>query len=445
MRKAEKEQVNDFITLLGQAHGEIRKTLQKQDAESALPLLGSCQDGAMALGELIEKSEGEGFRTVSLLEDYCELLYRVHERLSQGEDVSANKVFKTLRQQLVKISNSVSNDITVRREVVFLPYKASMWDSLESVWRAADAAPDCDAYVIPIPYYDKNPDGSFRKEHYEGNQYPKDVPVTFYKDYDFEERRPDVIFIHNPYDDQNYITSVHPDFYSGKLKGYTDKLVYIPYFFLREFDPKDTNAAKSIEKFCLTYGVVNADKVIVQSEAMRQIYIDILSGHTGEDTRKMWSEKILGLGSPKLDKALYTRREELEIPGEWLSIIRKADGSWKKIVFYSTSVASFLKHNEKMLEKMRAVFERFKEYTEEIAFLWRPHPLMETTISCMRPQLWSAYEELVKEYRREGWGIYDDTADVDRAVILCDAYYGDPGSVAEICLQIEKTVLIQGM
>ena len=27
---------------------------------------------------------------------------------------------------------------------------------LESVWQAADSDPYCDAYVIPIPYYDKN-------------------------------------------------------------------------------------------------------------------------------------------------------------------------------------------------------------------------------------------------------------------------------------------------
>ena len=32
-----------------------------------------------------------------------------------------------------------------------------MWDSLESVWQAADADPDCDAYVVPIPYYDTPP------------------------------------------------------------------------------------------------------------------------------------------------------------------------------------------------------------------------------------------------------------------------------------------------
>lgn len=39
--------------------------------------------------------------------------------------------------------------------------KASMWDSLESVWKTTDQDPDCDAYVIPIPYFDRTANGSF--------------------------------------------------------------------------------------------------------------------------------------------------------------------------------------------------------------------------------------------------------------------------------------------
>ena len=66
----------------------------------------------------------------------------------------------------------------MRIEAVFLPYKASMWDSLESVWKAADEDPDCDAYVIPIPYFDRNPDGSFGPMHDERLDYPDNVPVT---------------------------------------------------------------------------------------------------------------------------------------------------------------------------------------------------------------------------------------------------------------------------
>lgn len=107
------------------------------------------------------------------------------------------------------IQNGIK-DMPERVEAVFLPYKASMWDSLESVWVAADEDESCDAYVIPIPYYDKNPDGSFKEMHYEAEEYPGYVPVTHYDEYDFQKHHPDMIFIHNPYDEYNHVTSVHP-------------------------------------------------------------------------------------------------------------------------------------------------------------------------------------------------------------------------------------------
>lgn len=42
-----------------------------------------------------------------------------------------------------------------------------MSDSLESIYLAAKADPHCDAYFIPIPYFDRNQDGSLGKIHYE--------------------------------------------------------------------------------------------------------------------------------------------------------------------------------------------------------------------------------------------------------------------------------------
>ena len=39
-------------------------------------------------------------------------------------------------------------------KVVFMPYKASMWDSLESIWMAADKDERCEALVVPITYYE---------------------------------------------------------------------------------------------------------------------------------------------------------------------------------------------------------------------------------------------------------------------------------------------------
>ena len=452
MRKDQKTQADNFIKVLKQAHDQIREFIESQDIENVLLLLQECQEGAIALGNMIEQAEGEGFITVSILEEYCESVYQIHDTFSNGEKISANKAYKILNQLLVRISNSVRNDIKVKKEVVFLPYKASMWDSLESVWRAANDDPDYNVYVVPIPYYDKNPDGSFGKKHYEGNLYPKYVQIVSYDSYDLETRRPDIVYIHNPYDECNYVTSVEPRFYAKNLKNYTDKLVYIPYFVLGEIDPDNQAAVDSMKHFIWTPGVIYADKVIVQSEQMKQIYVNEYlkaakeCGLTGRHIdRKYLEQKISGAGSPKLERVLRIKKEDLEIPPDWRKIIRRADGTDKKVIFYNTSVKSLLEQNEKMLQKMERAFEVFKEHREDVALLWRPHPLIPSTIRAMRPHLWPEYCRIVDRYRQEGWGIYDDSADVDRAVILSDAYYGDWSSVVQLCKKREIPIMIQNV
>lgn len=432
------------------ANDAIAKTV-RSNPQGAAEALAQCQESAIALGTYIDTLGEKHANLVHILEEYCENIYQMSESLS--DENACRKVSKKIQKQLTGLKNGIKYDLPEdRKEIVFLPYKASMWDSLESVWKAADADPGCDAYVIPIPYFDKNPDGSFREEHYEGDQYPAYVPVTRYDAYDLEARRPDEIYIHNPYDECNHVTSVHPYFYAKNLRNFTDKLVYIPYFILSEIDPGNQSAIDGMKHFCFTPGTIFAHQVIVQSENMRQIYINEYikaakeMGLPGEHVdRKFLEKKFLGTGSPKIDKVLNTKREDLEIPAEWLRIIEKPDGSWKKIVFYNTSVSALLHDEDRLLLKMESVFKVFEENRDEVALLWRPHPLIQATIESMRPKLWEKYKRIRDRYIAEGWGIYDDSADMDRAVILSDAYYGDGSSAVVLYKKTSKPILIQNV
>ncbi len=445
IRKSQKKQIEDMLAMLDKAHEAIRKAVETGNRDIALSLLQQCQEIAIQMGEVLEKSFGENFATIGMLESYCERIYQTYESLQQQQPANAGKIYKTVRKELIRIENSVKNDVAVQTVAVFLPYKASMWDSLESVWQAADADPNCDAYVVPIPYFDKNPDGSFREMHYEGYEYPEYVPITSWQEFDLATEHPDMIFIHNPYDEFNLVTSVPPAYYAKELRKHTDQLVYIPYFILGEIEPDNKEAVEGIEHFCAVPAVAYADKVIVQSEKMRQIYIDVMSKTMGRDTRRIWEKKILGLGSPKIDRVQSTKKDKLEIPKDWLDVIQKPDGSRKKIIFYNTSVSALLQHSEKMLDKLVNVLSIFKENQEEIALLWRPHPLIKATIESMRPQLWMEYDKLVRQYKEEGWGIYDDTADVDRVIALSDAYYGDPSSLVRMYQETGKPIMLQNV
>ena len=445
MREYQKTQCFETLALLTEAHAQLTKFIEKKQSASALALLEQCQQGAISVGTLIDSLEGDGTEAVRCLESYCEQVYGLYTDLQQGTPVNIWQGAKKLKKMITRCESAIRHQIPTRREVVFLPYKASMWDSLESVWKAAAEDPDCTALVIPIPYYDKNPDGSVREMHYEINEYPPDVPVISYDTYDFESRHPDMIFIHNPYDDGNYVTSVLPFFYAKNLKQYTDKLVYIPYFILGDIDPANEESVRRMEHFCLTEGVVNADCVIVQSESMRQVYVDVLTKYTSEKERPRWEKKILGLGSPKVDRVCSLRSEDFELPEEWERLIVREDGTRRKVIFYNTSVDTFLKKDEAMLVKIKENLRIFQENREEITLLWRPHPLMEATLTSMRPELYRKYREIVDGYRAAGFGIYDDSANMERAIAVSDAYYGDWSSIVWLYKQTGKPIMIQNV
>ena len=69
--------------------------------------------------------------------------------------------------------------------------------------------------------------------------------------------------------------------------------------------------------------------------------------------------------------------------------------------------------------------------------------MLEATIRSMRPEILEEYLNLVEEYKREGYGIYDDTADMYPAIAYSDAFYGDNSSIALLYRMTGKPVLAQ--
>lgn len=387
-------------------HAETEKDLKKQDYSGCKVVLEQCQELAIKLGNQIEESVGTGASAIALIEQYCEDVYQLHELLNNtnGENQENLKKNKKLYKQLIAIENNVRNEIPERIEAVFLPYKASMWDSLESVWMAAAADPNCDAYVIPIPYYDKNPDGSCRKNHYEGDLFPENVPITHYNDYDFAAHHPDMIFIHNPYDDGNYVTSVHPFFYSQHLKEFTDCLVYIPYFIATSGIPGD--------EFALLPVYTQADYLITQSKKAARCINDIIP-----------RSKILPMGSPKLDKVIRLCQNPPQIIEEWKS---KMVG--KTVYFYNTSLTGMLIDTSAFLKKLRYVMETFRNHDAKACLLWRPHPLLESTFKSMRPSFYPEFEKLKHSFLKMDNVIFDETPEIEKSISWSDCYIGDPGT-----------------
>lgn len=434
MRRYNKRKLTEDFDSLFELHDRIGAGLKEDAHAQVSALLAKCQETAISAGNRLEEDGGSHQNAVRVLEEYCEALYL------QSLNLSEYTMRPRLDACITQVREYVRQHVPETLEVVFLPYKASMWDCLESVWRAAKEDESCAAYVVAIPYFDKNPDGTVSSMHYEGGEFPEDVPVVSWQEYDLAKRHPDIIFIHNPYDQANKVTSVHLDYYAKELKKHTDLLVYIPYFVCIN----DNIPAH----LCVLPGSLYADKVIVQSEKIREIYIREFHKFEEESSCAgrfgIAEEKFLALGSPKYDKVMHTTRESVFVPEDWKRKIFKTDGSRRKVLLYNTSLMQLLQGNAQVLRKIRSVFEQMKNRADAV-LLWRPHPLSETAYAAMRPQFMKEYRGIVEQYRSEDWGIYDDTPDLHRAIALSDAYYGDWSSLVELYRITGKPVMIQNL
>ncbi|MBQ7680230.1 MAG: hypothetical protein IJT34_10335, partial [Butyrivibrio sp.] len=398
MRRYFKEQCVALLASLEKADQQTLDLIRQGQHEVAIRMLADCQQSAIQLGTTIDTLEGEGSKPVHTLEEYCEAVYQLRERLIAGESVALQQAEADLHQLTDRTKREIREDLRTQFEAVFCPYKAAMWDSLESIYRAAAADPDCEAVCIPIPYYDMEDDGSRRAGHYEGDQFPVDIPIVRFDTYELEKRHPEMIFIHNPYDQYNKVTTVHPRFFSENLKKYTDCLVYVPYY-------ATAGAMAASQAMLPAYD--HADYIITQSPEINDFFDPRVKG------------KLVPLGSPKFDKVIHTCAEPPAPPEAW-----RGQLEGRRVFFYNVSLQDFLADTGAALQKMEYVFRTFRSQ-QDACLLWRPHPLLESTIDTMRPAAREPYEALKQMFISERIGIYDDTADIEASIALSDAYIGD--------------------
>lgn len=365
-------------------------------------------------------------------------LLNLCECLREGCNQSSLK--KTLKKA-VRITEdakqSIRKDIKAKWIALFLPYKASMWTSLESLWMAADADPDCEAIVIPIPYYELDAMGRKNKLCYEGKLFPNYVPITDYTEYNIEDEQPEIICIHNPYDDINTVTRVPEQFYSSYLREHTSCLVYSSYYTRMIVD------LRSRDRLYLP-GMINAHKIIVESEGFKKILIDKY-GYA--------LDKLLAVGSPKIDGVVTRIRQHYEMPEEWKS---KLVGR-KAVFLLNTHMLYFIKW-ENYVEKVEGRKNFGIQYHKKIlntildrsdcGLIWRPHPLLKTVMNRKdygeepyRESL-QFIETMEDMIRCSSNGVIDTTADYGMAFHCTDALISTYSTLVQEYMVTGKPVLL---
>ncbi|MFD0673617.1 hypothetical protein [Cohnella sp. GCM10027633] len=340
-------------------------------------------------------------------------------------DIVIHQSSLSLVYNKVKAAQSVmKHEVKGKLNVLFLPYKASMWDSLESIYKAASQDSDCEATVVPIPYYQLTQTEAIPT--YEGHLLPPDVPVTHYSKYDLEYERPDIIFVHNIYDQYNTITRVQETYFSSNLKSFTDMLVYVPYHVSSFILPEDNKGDRSYDLL----SIQNVDRVVVMNEALKNAAIKF----------GVPRDKILALGSPKLDAMVNTLKQKNEIPIEWQEKVKD-----KRVYLINTECLFFATETHLRVERLTD-FLNIPRIDENSVVIWRPHPLTTSTIMKYSPSFLPYYLNLVN-YIKEGDNpfykhiIFDDSPDYFPALQLADVLVTADGSLLRSYLLTERKVL----
>ncbi len=393
-----------------------------EDTDNIIDICGHLQQLAIDLGTYMEAIKGEGYDLVALLEKFCEALYKLAQT---GNDDEEELLYAALCEQF----RETADKIRLRKEVLFLPFKGEYWGSFEAEYRKVSDDPDTDVYIVPIPYYYKDYMGRLHDMQYAPEKYPAELKLIGYDDYDYALRHPDVIYIQSPYDEWNVATSLPPFFYSEKLLEYTDELIYIPWFRTDEFTRENGPEYVNMRYYCTMPGVVNADLVILQSETIRNTYIEKLCDFAGEETRKIWEEKLVA------------RKDDIR-DGESLE---KEDIKSPVTLLYYPDFSCILKNGQQAIDKIRDFIKICKLEEDTWRFVFFKGRFIDDNLREIDPKLYDKYMELLGEVSRDELFdvISEGETDYETLVKRCCAYYGDGGHLAHMFRNEGKPVKLQ--
>lgn len=302
-----------------------------------------------------------------------------------------NEIGRKITDKLIEIHGSTDFSIA------FLPYKRSMWNSMSSVYEECLAS-GIDAHCMPIEY-------ACMKQNKEIDY----ITTDYYLFGEIAEpieklEQVDYIAIQYQYQDQNRVTNMLPKYFTKALKErYNCKIIFLPY-----------GIGMGQKHFAIQPGCRDVDYAFLEDEDNMERFIAGWK-YLGID----FAGRCWAFGSPKFD---VVRDLQKIVPPEW-----KHDIKDRTVVLIINSLAPFLSNPFERMD-MYEYFVR-KELDEGHTVIFRPHPLLRTTIRSMRPDTEKRYRELIELFESMRFVIVDESEYLERAIAASDRLISDISSV----------------
>lgn len=299
-----------------------------------------------------------------------------------------NEIGRRITEKIIELH--ASSNFTIG----FLPYKRSMWNSMASVYEECRKA-GAVTYVLPLPYYLMPDKQIVNEQDLFSEEGTLDISMIQRISFDY-------LVIHYPYDGNNKVTSMLPEYYTAQLRNY-GKIIFIPYSCTPGIFTR------------LHAGLANIDYAFLRSEEECEAFIAEWAEH-GVD----FSGRVFGYGSPKMD-----------------AMQKCSCGSATLVI---NSLAPYLS----------APFKRIELYQHHISneigrgrrVIFRPHPLLRQTIKSMRPDTMAAYNKFISWCETRDLVEVDETEDLESALEQADYIISDPSSVLEMWISTGREYMI---
>lgn len=388
-------QIINNINVLKKIANLIIKLICAKDSDSILELLNQCQDIAIKTGEEIESNYVDYDSVIVLLENYCEEIYNIY--IKTEDNTIINQDVLVLDSLLNEIGDSIIKLKKKTKSILFLPYNFKYWYRFENIYKKYARESSYDIKVIPIPYYNKEFNGTVSEMIYDINKYPDYIHAIDFREFDFESNHFDEIYIQNPFDEYSRIMTVHPFFYSKNIRNYTDMLCYIPYFETCNIESSHEKSIANMKDYILAPGVIYSDKTILDNESSVNWY------------KKVLIESIANVYSD-IELADYNGDIHME-------------NAKKKILFY-ISPAMLGSDFDKTINKIKQSIAIFDDAQEKIEFFWVIDKMIHDYVKEDFMENSCEFWKIVEQYKNQN-NCQICNAEIDFRDY--DAYYGSPG------------------
>lgn len=427
-----------------------RKTAGAEQADSVaqlLDMLAQCQSVAIDLGNFIEQMKGEenlsAKACVAALEEYCEKIFNVYNNLSLvlgREKEDFQKLCAALNRAFVQMKQTVESEIIYKKLVAFLPDNPKRWKEMQALYDYYTQQENTEACVIPLPLFTKNLYGGIvaGQDEYDKNdkrgEYPADLNIIAWHTVQMQSYEFAAIVIQNPYDAENPYLTVPPAYYAKQLQQYTDCLIYMMPQGVNDFTENDITDVYGL-KYSLTMpGAMYADRILIESPAMKALFVNHLTAFAGEDTKEVWADKVMTISAFSGESAQT---------GQPVQNGQCGQTPPKKKLLYCIGENEFYENAEMAINKVKERLNVMTQYPESLKVAVCLYPYDIAAWDICTGQEKDMLVQVLKEYRKNK-GIELLTKNVFDINGIDDmtAYYGSPSPLICRFVQQRKPAMV---